>query len=922
MRPLKLTISAFGPYADKVELDMEQLGKSGLYLITGDTGAGKTSIFDAISFALYGKRSSDNRESSMLRSKYADPHTPTEVCLVFEYAGKEYKITRNPAYERAKKSGVGLTSVGADAELIYPDGRVLTKSKDVDKAIIEIMGVDRTQFNQIAMIAQGDFLKLLLASTDDRKKIFQKLFDTQNFYFLQEQLKSETAKLNSENESLSLSIKQFIDGIICDDENLYSDIINKSKMGLAPLDSTLNALEKIISDDEKSYTLLTEKSEKIENELNTLTADITQAENWDKARKSLEHNTSKLSQLKEMLVPLKENLEKAESRKPELDENKGKIAVIDSQLKEYVMLDQQKKRIHNLNNAIRDYDKKTPKMTDYEEELGEYIRNIKEESKSLEDAAAKQAEILAKGEAAGKTKKEYAKIDSEYNDYLNIRHSLTVAQDNYRRAREVANDKKNIYDKSNQAYLDEQAGILAETLGENIPCPVCGSLHHPHPAVKSVNAPTKEQLERFKKLYEAAELTANEESRKAGAVKGKVEEKEDSIRRLCNEYTGTDDIEPAMIKLSSLKNEIENELVSLRNQFTAEKKRVERKEFLEKEITSSEKELDEVKKRVEELKTNRALALTNLNNAESYVKETSKKLVYDNHFEAENEKNALVAITRQIESDISNAQNKLSDLEKEIARTEESVSKDKSSLENSKVVDVVSLKEKELNLKREKNSISDSKEKLNNSITTNKKILVNINLKSDDALKVTKRLAWVKALSDTANGRLTGKEKVMLETYIQMTYFDRIISRANTRLLVMSEGQYELKRRETAESKAKQSGLDLDVIDYHNGSERSVKTLSGGESFKASLCLALGLADEIQSSAGGIKLDTMFVDEGFGSLDEDSLEQAMKALKGLADGNRLVGIISHVSELKHRIPNQIIVKKDVTGSNAKIELGI
>ncbi len=200
-------------------------------------------------------------------------------------------------------------------------------------------------------------------------------------------------------------------------------------------------------------------------------------------------------------------------------------------------------------------------------------------------------------------------------------------------------------------------------------------------------------------------------------------------------------------------------------------------------------------------------------------------------------------------------------------------------------------------------------------IASNKSALQKIKLKSGDLDDYEKRYQWVLPLSNTANGKVAGKEKIMLETYIQMTYFDRIISRANTRFMVMSGGQYELKRRKEAEDKKAQSGLDLDIIDHYNGTERSVKTLSGGESFKASLSLALGLSDEIQSIAGGIKLDTMFVDEGFGNLDDDSINQAMNALSGLAEGNRLVGIISHVSELKNRIDKQIVVAKEKSGGS-------
>ena len=222
MRPNKLIMSAFGPYAGRVELNLDKLGKSGLYLITGDTGAGKTTIFDAITYALFGEASGDNRETTMFRSKYADLDTPTLVELYFSYGDKEYYVKRNPEYERPRTRGDGVTTEKANAELKLPDGRIITKLKEVNNAIVEILGVDRNQFTQIAMIAQGDFLKLLLASTDERKKIFQKLFKTQNYYVLQEKLKSESGKLSHEYDEIKSSIEQYINGIACNEDNVLS----------------------------------------------------------------------------------------------------------------------------------------------------------------------------------------------------------------------------------------------------------------------------------------------------------------------------------------------------------------------------------------------------------------------------------------------------------------------------------------------------------------------------------------------------------------------------------------------------------------------------------------------------------------------------------------------------------------------------
>ena len=262
MRPIKLVMSAFGPYASRTELDLEKLGNSGLYLITGDTGAGKTTIFDAITFALYGEASGENREAGMFRSKYADAATSTEVELTFVYAGKQYHVKRNPEYDRPKSRGEGFTSEKANAEFVYPDGRVVTKHKDVNRAIVDIVGIDRNQFTQIAMIAQGDFLKLLLAPTEDRKKIFQKLFRTQLFQTIQEKLKTESSKLRSEYETSSAGVKQYIGGILCDEDDVLSIEVEKAKGNMLPIEDVVSLIEKLIEQDEKASNTYEENEKK------------------------------------------------------------------------------------------------------------------------------------------------------------------------------------------------------------------------------------------------------------------------------------------------------------------------------------------------------------------------------------------------------------------------------------------------------------------------------------------------------------------------------------------------------------------------------------------------------------------------------------------------------------------------------------
>ena len=231
MRPIRLVMSAFGPYAGRTELELSKLGTSGLYLITGDTGAGKTTIFDAIAFALYGEASGTAREAGMLRSQYADITTPTEVELTFEYKGRQYVLRRNPEYTRPRTRGDGLTTEKAGAELHYPDGRVETRLKDVNRAIVEIMGVDRNQFAQIVMIAQGDFLKLLIAPTEERKKIFQKIFRTERFQLLQDKLKAESNALKNEHEKVSSGLRQYMEGIVCAADSPFADAVKNARSG-------------------------------------------------------------------------------------------------------------------------------------------------------------------------------------------------------------------------------------------------------------------------------------------------------------------------------------------------------------------------------------------------------------------------------------------------------------------------------------------------------------------------------------------------------------------------------------------------------------------------------------------------------------------------------------------------------------------
>ncbi|MBP3401484.1 MAG: SMC family ATPase [Clostridia bacterium] len=919
MRPIKLTMSAFGPYASKTVLELDKLGTSGLYLITGDTGAGKTTIFDAITFALYGEASGDNRESTMFRSKYANADTPTEVELTFVYAGKEYYIKRNPEYERPKTRGEGFTTEKANAELHYPDGRVVTKLREVDRAVEEIMGIDRNQFTQIAMIAQGDFLKLLLASTDDRKRIFQKIFRTRCYYVLQERLKSESGKLGREYDNISASIRQYINGIVCDEDDVLSIKVRNAKSGMCSIEETLELLSTLIGNDKIEEEKLDEEQKGISKSLDEITVTLTNHKTWSKARKSLEKSNSDLSEAIETLEMLKTNLQSEEANKPKVEDIRNQIVAIEAELPEYQELDAKIKERDTLQKGTDKLSKKITEQKENLESLKKELEVLSGERKTLEKADKDKSELEAKKQKEEDKRKAVKEIAKELKALEKLEKQLKKDQEEYSGLSNTIQQKDKEYQRLFKLYLDEQAGIIAETLADGIPCPVCGSTTHPIKAVKSENAPTKEKLEESKTAYESAQVEARKASEKAAKAKGQADEKRNAVLAMLTEMFGNVTIDDAGGLIKDKIAEISASLENLQNDIAAQQDKIDRRveidELLPKRKTEGE-DLSALISENEKTISGNGATITAL---KTRIEELAHKLKYESEKKAKCSKKNLQDEQKKLEDAYADAEKAVNLQNEKIAGFKAAIKEAENTLSDVKEIDEDSVKAKQKELKAQNSEIDKKKKVINARKSANESAEKEIRAKAADVLAVEAKWSWVKALSNTANGNISGKEKVMLETYIQMTYFDRIIARANTRFMVMSGGQYELKRRKEAENNRSQSGLELDVIDHYNGTERSVKTLSGGESFKASLSLALGLSDEIQSSAGGIKLDTMFVDEGFGSLDDESLDQAMRALQNLTEGNRLVGIISHVTELKERIDKQIVVTKEKTGgSNIKL----
>ena len=915
MRPLKLTMSAFGPYASRTVLDLDKLGSSGLYLITGDTGAGKTTIFDAITFALYGEASGDNREATMFRSKYANADTPTEVELTFIYAGKEYYIKRNPEYDRPKARGEGFTTEKANAELHYPDGRVVTKLRDVDRAVEEIIGIDRKQFTQIAMIAQGDFLKLLLASTDDRKKIFQKIFRTRCYYVLQERLKNESGKLGKEYDAISASIRQYINGIVCDEDDVLSIKVKNAKAGMCSTEETLELLSTLIANDKETEEKLDDEQKNIGKSLEEITVTLTNHETWSKARKSLEKSKSDLEGATADLEILKANLKSEEANKPKVEAIRNQIATIEAEIPEYQELDVKIKKSDALQKEM---DKLSGDITEQKgklESLKKELEVISEERKTLEKADKDKLELEAKKQKEEDKRKAVNDISKELKVLDKLEKQLKKDQETYSELADDVQQKDKEYQRLFKLYLDEQAGIIAQTLVDGAPCPVCGSTSHPIKAVKAENAPTKEQLDESKSTYESAQKEAQDASEKAAKTKGQTDEKRDAVLLMLHEMFDNATIDDADELIKDKMAEIATVLENVQNAIDEQQKKIDRRNEIDELLPKKNKKRDDLIISINE--NDKTLSVNNatLISLKTRIDELVEKLKYESEKKAKEVKKELQCEQKKLEDAYKAADDAVKTQNEKIVGFKAAIKEAENTLADAKEIDEESIKAKQKELKSRNSEIDARKKVINVRKSRNEFAEQAIQLKSVEIEAVEAKWSWVKALSNTANGNISGKEKVMLETYIQMTYFDRIIARANTRFMVMSGGQYELKRRKEAENNRSQSGLELDVIDHYNGTERSVKTLSGGESFKASLSLALGLSDEIQSSAGGIKLDTMFVDEGFGSLDDESLNQAMKALQNLTEGNRLVGIISHVNELKERIDKQILVTKEKSGGS-------
>lgn len=922
MRPLILKMSAFGPYAGETVIPMQKLGTKGLYLITGDTGAGKTTIFDAICYALYGEASGETRDASMLRSKYADIDTPTEIELTFSHNGKEYRVARNPEYFRPAKRGEGLKKQTADACLYMPDGKNISKTTEVTKAIEGLLGINREQFSQISMIAQGDFKKLLLADTDERQVIFRKLFKTEPYLKLQKELLEKSKEISIQVSDAKKSINQYISDIAVDEDNVLAIEVEKAKNGALPLEDSIELLEKLIVQDKDIYKNKQQELSEINKVLESVNESIGAAETVYKAKKVLEEAEENLKKELPTEELLKENYEQAKNNLNKKDDFTKQITVLEEEIKKYADLERCQEEIARAESENDKTTEHLSKITTEKETAEEEINKLKQELESLKDAGialekyknelSKKQELL---ESIDELEKDTVKCDKE-------RERLKTAQDKYLQDNTLFTKLKQTYEDMDQAFRDGQAGILAERLADGEKCPVCGSTSHPHKAERLKETPSEIEREKAKEDMEEARNTANESSNEAGNIKTALEIKENNLKEASKKLFGIDDLNDISECIETERKSVSSDIEKIQEAISEEERKVARKTKLEEEIIpEKDATIKNIETDINSTKEQLSVITTRIEEGKKQIEGFKKSFTLSVKDEAEAKKEELLSSVNNIQAAYDKADEELKKCNERLATFRAEIESSKKALVGAKEIDIEEEKNRKAELEGKQSEIIKQIQTVGSRIDNNEAVLSNVTSQSAKVVEIEKRLQWISALSKTANGDISGKEKIKLETYIQTTYFDRIINRANLRFMEMSGGQYELKRQEEASNKKSQSGLELSVIDHYNGTERSVKTLSGGESFMASLSLALGLSEEVQSSAGGIMIDTMFVDEGFGSLDSDSLDQAYKALAGITEGNRLVGIISHVADLKTKIDNQIIITKEKSGGSfAKIQV--
>lgn len=928
MRPLHLVLCAFGSYAGVQELDLSRLGEQGVYLICGDTGAGKTTIFDAISYALFDwpsgggeKKGDEMRTTRTLRSTYASPETKTSVTLTFLHHGQQYTVVRSPAYLRPKQRGTGYVEEKPSVELRLPDGSVIA-DRSADSRLKELLGLDREQFKQVSMIAQGEFRELLRADTDKRRALFRELFRTQNFSRLQDRLAQDVREQEAVCRSLRGHVADLLKQVTCAPDAPGAEALPSVRAQALPDGEIAALIGGYIAFDADAGQDMNARQEALSREKDTVTARQQQALHRRQTQQQLEATRRAQAACMEKAERLTQAHRKAVAKQEDAERMKAEAAALEAMLPAYDRLDNCSRQLdaamQRLVQARADAEQHGSKVTALEQDIALF----RQEMTSLQHREAEAAHSQQELEGITRSLIELDALKQLYTALQAARKEQATAMQKLRLAIGKTSAAQLHYQRQSEIWYAQQAGHLAkERLQPGMPCPVCGSLSHPSPATLPETAVDKASVD-------AAEHERTAAQQAEGKCRSRYDVAEAETLRLSDELlqglrstfdTSDEHAFPALhdARLAALNQRRAAAEIQLREA----KEGAKRFRRISDAVPLREAELQRERMAQQEA----ALQLSQLQaDAASLLaqKETlTAQLRYSDRKSAAAQLDALNAGIRGIEDAIGQTERDARQAREELQKHEGSISALNETLAALPVIDEAAVNARSAEIAAQQRSIAQALHATGIRLAGNRRIRDEISTAQSRLLREDARLSWLSELARTANGRLEGKEKIMLEAYVQMAYFERILTYANRRLKIMSRGQYELVRCAEAGNLRSQSGLELNVRDYTNNTERSVRSLSGGEAFLASLSLALGMSDEIQQQQGGIELDTLFVDEGFGSLDDELLRIVLATLTGLSENRRLVGVISHVSELREKIDRKIIVTKSSDGSSrARIEV--
>ncbi|MBE5871927.1 MAG: SMC family ATPase [Lachnospiraceae bacterium] len=1065
MKPIKLIMSAFGPYAGEMPaIDFTDFEDSGLFLISGDTGAGKTTIFDAICYALYGKASGSYRDTKNLRSEYAKDSVKSFVDFYFSHQGKRYHIYREPPFERINRNGK-LTEEKEKVIFYYPDGstvegiRNVDGSKDGSGVIRELLHVDEKQFKQIAMIAQGEFRDLLNARTEERTKILRTIFRTSGYNSIEYKLKERMDAVHKLKSDMENSIIQYFHDADADPADELAQQLSQlqDRAGKAGsvwnLEEITEILKALISSDASRFKTAKGELEEAERKLEDSRKELAIAEtnndfirkleNLKRKEKELEEQAKEIAQKEALLTRQKlatrevnpiylawkeksdavealqkqrsdkkeavkeaaeraeeaENaFEKAKKDKPEADELQKLVDKITQEEEKYQQRDELSARMKELKEAVWKFAEEEKKLQEREEALREKIQTLKEIQKNLRGTSEKLSQAVAQGEKLSELLGRITGIlDKKLPDRDKKKKSLKTKQDEFERVRKKFEEAKTEREKAERILENCRAGILAKGLEEGKKCPVCGSVHHPEPARVAKEAVSEEEFHSLQEEEARLQKQKNDANTEAEKEKSALEQYEQQLHAdildclenkligVKDDYAGFEELIKGLTEAQrTLEDKIkentreqnaltkagkelagadsglekaqgeETESLNQDKADLAEKKQETEKAIAKKEAVlktleklsfdswetagarreEAEKKRKKISDLIESTAKGKMDADKKLTSEQASLKTMEENLETEEKEEKTRKKKLDETINRSkftsvdemlefvlSEDEISGIDKQIGEYRQEAATNKKQIEDAKKDAKDRKVIDMEALK---IKCETGQNDVSNKRSIVNaidNRLSANRDKLEKISSRESELEKARKESSICTRLYHLVRGT-TGNGKITLEQYIQAAGFDGIIAAANRRLLPMSDGQYELYRQEDLPGKKSNTFLDLEVLDNFTGHRRPVGNLSGGESFKASLSLALGLSDTVSSNIGGIQMDALFVDEGFGTLDRKSIEGAMDILVNLSGTRKLVGIISHREELMESIDQQILVKKTRDGSHLSVRTGL